>query len=910
MSKKFRFLMVLVLVTGLLGGLLSGSIVSADPQPGARVQIPRIDLGDVFGTGGDWDTKIQIQNTTTTPTTVTVDFYAGYSAKCPDDGGGDILDTRTWSLPAKGVWTLHSTIPAGAEAAIVTCDPSVPLAVTVDRWGPDPNGNGLVLSSSYVGISEEMEGEYWKYYAPYVMYDYHDLSTVITIQNSGEDCTSVWIWYKEQDNCEYQVTQHIEALAPGESIRVGGGVTTPGAFPGADVPYPAAFTSAAPADWLGSAYISANVPLGIIVDQLTYIPPSVNERATLHTYRGLPYKPMGYVPGEPPTGEWDTMWYADLLYREWSGWTSAIQVQNLTQRSIPTFVTVDFMDQSGDEILFLGDWICRNGAQTFYLPAITDLGVLHPFGYVGAAEIASVQQVDYPGNLHDAGEPIFVVVDLNKNYTADPSTQEVRPTVPGETQGGAYNAHPLQEKEWAWEWFMPDIAMQGGGVTSRIALRNNANCNKFYGKIWIMDETGTEVGVIHTPWLHPKHLKVFDLEYQGFLYPGFVGAARFEVLGVEQLCDANNDGHVDNKPIMPSVVVVNYGWQDELGILPPATDLGDLTRIYEGIPVQGGEKYCAGSLYGEVSVRQENHGFDRAEINGAEVVAMTDEADLTAFTDSTGGYQIMGVRVPGDSAEVPMAVFKEGFFDGPQDFDEAPPTVYCGHETLQDFELICKNDLFVTVEDTGANAIPGATVSVDATYQFTFDQNETKTDEGTTDNAGKVTIEVAGATSTTVTCPGCGLVGTASAPGHDTRTGVPILQLSPDPWEWPGKEGENCYSTAYMNFTDGNGLCKWNTIVGTVEIGGQQAEGYTLKAIQMSNPDLPIVDEDVTTAAGVFSLENLSLASDGPDYRVQLWSPSDTYIDFLDFTVTTCGSTGVLSYTNGTWDGPENWVGP
>jgi hypothetical protein len=50
MSKKFRLLMVLVLATGLLGGLLTASTVSADPVPGIFVQIPRIDVaGSEFG---------------------------------------------------------------------------------------------------------------------------------------------------------------------------------------------------------------------------------------------------------------------------------------------------------------------------------------------------------------------------------------------------------------------------------------------------------------------------------------------------------------------------------------------------------------------------------------------------------------------------------------------------------------------------------------------------------------------------------------------------------------------------------------------------------------------------------------------------------------------------------------------
>ena len=40
-------------------------------------------------------------------------------------------------------------------------------------------------------------------------------------------------------------------------------------------------------------------------------------------------------------------------------------MQNLTKISQPTFVTVDFMNNSGDEILFLADRIYPVGSETF-----------------------------------------------------------------------------------------------------------------------------------------------------------------------------------------------------------------------------------------------------------------------------------------------------------------------------------------------------------------------------------------------------------------------------------------------------------------------------------------------------------------------------------------------------------------
>jgi len=625
MTKKFRLLMALVLVIGLFGGLLTASTVSADPTTGTWIEVPRIDKGTVFGQ--TWDTKIQIQNTGAA-TWVLVDFWKGWSRTCPPATDTNYAGVAEMWLPAGGVWTLHDAIPAGAESAFIfscaadpdSAHPAHPcpegvgseLAVTVDRWGLDPSG-ATQLSSSYTGIADpDMvdPGPPYEYYAPYVMHGYNNLDTTISIQNSGDKCVSIWIYYKEEANCEMQKAQHIEQIRPGEAIRIG---------PGADADYP--FPSPElNAPWLGSAYVTANVPLAIVVDQLSQ-PPSTNQ-GTLLSMRGMPY----YQEGEDK-------WYADLLYRENSGYTSAIQVQNLTKDSQPTFVTVDFFDQSGDEILFVGDWVCRNAAATFYLPAIVDLGINFPFGYVGAAEIASSEQIDYPGGEHE-GEPIFAVVDIKKTKVWDGAAW--RHTVAGETQGGAYNAHPEHQKENAWGWAMPFIAKEQEGVTSRIAVRNNSNCNKIQGRIDIKDETGNTVAYIPVPWLHPKHMKVFDLAYFGQVFPGFLGAAEFNVVGEpEQLCDKNGDGETDIEPVMPSLVVLNYGYAAELDPFNPAaampqTDLGDLTRVYEATPITFHASPCDITVSGNVIDKKTLEPIKGATVAGG---------GETATTDSTGYYE-------------------------------------------------------------------------------------------------------------------------------------------------------------------------------------------------------------------------------------------------------------------------------
>jgi len=232
-------------------------------------------------------------------------------------------------------------------------------------------------------------------------------------------------------------------------------------------------------------------------------------------------------------------------------------VQNLTQESLPTFVTVEFFDSSGDSILFLGDWVCPGGGATFYLPAIAGLGV----EYVGAAVIRSHSQVGYPGGEETEGQPIFAVVDLKKAEM--------------DAQGGSYNAYAESETMGASAIVLPFLARDYQGVTSLVAVRNNSDCNDIKLRLEVRDETGAVVSFVGDFWLRAGHLKLVDLASVDSVAPGFAGAGIAEVTDVQQLCDTDGDGDMDQSPLMPSVVVVNRG-----------VGPGDITQVYEGVPVR------------------------------------------------------------------------------------------------------------------------------------------------------------------------------------------------------------------------------------------------------------------------------------------------------------------------------------
>ncbi|MBC8264299.1 MAG: carboxypeptidase regulatory-like domain-containing protein, partial [Anaerolineales bacterium] len=720
MNKNKKRLSVLglalgTLVLGLLVGLLTVGTVAADPTPGVHIQIPRVDVGDVLGTG-EWETWIQVQNVGDANTGAIFLGWGEYSGLCPTNDPGVIVH-YCQLIQENAIWTLKTQIAEEVKSGIIysvdedvfmeacyaseeaegdttawrcwleewefgTCegtgggwnDPpddafGEDLAVTVTRYGP--NDYGTFVSSTYTGISEEMEGEGaypYEYYAPYVMKGYNGLDTEITIQNSGELCTSVWINYMEQGSCQLLYKHHIEQLAPGESVRL-------------KVP---CNVDQIPCFWLGSAHIAAEQPLGIIVDETSFDEPCVGvDRGTLLTHRARPK--VEYRDGELIE---DTKVYADLLFREWSGWDASIQVQNLSRTGQNTFVTVDFMDNSGDEILFLADWVCPGGSQTFYLPIVNNLG----FEYVGAAEIQSHTQVNYPGG-ETAAQPIFAVVDLKK--PDDPMTPEM------DAQGGSYNAHPYSQKEWVSKVALPFITKdtQEGLYTpwtSMIAVRNNSNCNKIKPKLKFSDETGTIVCELTGFWLHPKHLKMIDLNNIGCLHPGYIGSATVVVEQVEQLCDVDQDGHVDNEPIMPSVIVVGRGLPFD----------GDVTNIYEGTPYATNMPACYGDIFGTVSW----YDYEATEANpeandplqGASVWADTfnlldpdtyTQADTTSYA---GGYEL--TRVPAGTRTVVAGKFMDGkpvhYYPWAEQVE-----LKCGADTQLDILLVCTGTLTGTVID-------------------------------------------------------------------------------------------------------------------------------------------------------------------------------------------------------------------
>jgi len=705
--KKYRLVLALALVVGLLAGVFTTPAV-ADPEPGDKIQIPII--GAVTGDFTDAETWIQVQ-AQSDDTGAVVFFWSGdYPQVCPTNADGPCGHLCLTPKDNEETWTIKdpqilSACPDGAKSAIIyflqddtdgdlehdaieACDAASGITtygawktwkehwedLTETDWHRGGQGQAVVhrrmvgpapdligVASDYVGIAPSMDadgfvdGETRSYYAPISMDAYHGFETVFHMQNSGQICTSVTVYYQNQETCTVDYTEYVGDLAPGETIDV----LVPDLGP----------------DWLGSARIEAQTALGIIVDQFG--------RGLLLTHRA--------------NGPWvaDHVAYADLLYREYNGWVSGIQVQN-TSPAVKTWVQVEFFDNSGDFLGLYGDWLCEDGATTFYLPSVDFLGG----EYIGGAVVKSLANLPLHGEWLP-GQHIFAVVNLQNDYT---------------DQGLSYNAHPEFEKVDAVVWDLPMIVKDHQGVTSEIAIRNNSNCTKLRAYIDFYNENGF---VTSLPGLiiRPEHVEIYKLGQLGALLPpGFNGAASVYFYIEENFCAPDSDWY---NVAMPSVIV-----KQEDTLVPGGSDR---YSGYEGIPVYYEHLPCKGDLYGVVT--DMNLGMPIIDVN-IDVEGWGVAVDAT--TDSTGHYEILGI----DEGTYDVTASKTGYLLARTE----EKTILCAQDVQLNFELVCNtNEITGVITDTVSLAfIEGATVQ----YSYTPPYGDPVSDSVTTNASGAYSITV------------------------------------------------------------------------------------------------------------------------------------------------------------------------
>lgn len=470
------------------------------PKLGVPFQLP------ILRTEEGWETLIQVQNVGFLPTGAIMFLWGDFSASCPPNDPGPIARLCSDPIPPGSAWTVREDDLAGATGAVVypvsldqlgtKCEEAQNavgdsstwlawvqgweaearggvLAVTVHRMGP--NSSGRIVSSAYAGISEDLEAASpFVYLIPMNKRAHGGFDTELSIQNSGQICASVWVYYQGQGVCESEHAQHIEQMAPGE-----------------------AHLTAVPEylgdGWLGSASISSSVPLGIVVDEWG--------QGMLFSYQ-MPL--LEEVSGSLVN-------YVPLVYAG-QGWGAVIHVQNLGQAGQPTFVTVSFLDENGAPILDpLSDWICAGGSQAFSVPAFDEV----PGGVIGAAVIESQSRIAPPGD-EVPGSPVSAVVRL------------VHPLM---QYGMSYNALPQHQVKGAEAIALPLLVKNDPGQSSELAIRNNSSQNTLHVELDIYDANGL---LATTPMtIEPNHVSYVRLGELGSVPADFVGSGVIRVTGVE-----------------------------------------------------------------------------------------------------------------------------------------------------------------------------------------------------------------------------------------------------------------------------------------------------------------------------------------------------------------------------------------
>jgi len=475
---------------------------------------------------------------------------------------------------------------------------------------------GFNANAAYTGISEVMEGVYdpvyggFAYYVPLIWNQGQGgYNTTIWIQNSGDECTSVEIYFQQQDQCLHPIIGEILFLSPGETRAFNPGtiVNTP---------------------WQGSAWIRASQPLGIVVD--------VKGKDMFGSYRGFPSQLQYVFNGEPFYTPGSQVNYAPLIYREYNGWQTGIQVQNLSS-IVNAKVKVYFVDHVGGIITTVVDWICPRGSQTFFLPVINGL----PGNYVGAARVES-QDWFTPGDPKVLAPFVMSVVNVIKYADQNSTTTPLEMVM--------YNAIPEQE---AFDWQVGANPAYSTGllgvplvakakfnqVYSELAIQNiNPNPGFTDFAIYFYDQNGLLDYVCEK--LNEKQVEYIDLNSWGYIPSGFLGSAIINATYTTQPGGFGLGG-VAIERIGRALTDPQINGDESKGY--EMFPIADVLRFdFEGpqFPVCPGQPFCIGTVVGFVT------NASGAAVATGTVVAQLGTTPIVTATITNGAFAL---QVPGNT---------------------------------------------------------------------------------------------------------------------------------------------------------------------------------------------------------------------------------------------------------------------
>jgi hypothetical protein len=382
--------------------------------------------------------------------------------------------------------------------------PGAPMAVEVVRKCPGDADPMVSVTGGYSGLADEMLGAYdpiyggYAFFAPLVYAGKDGFDSWLYVQNGGIECSSIEIWFKEQNDCLRPKVCDVLALAPGETHQFDA-------------------SSCVGPGWIGSAWVRGSEPLSVVVD--------IIGRDLLMTYHGNPAELKYTFQGAPAFTTGSQVAYGPLLYSEYQGWDSQVQVQNMSLITNAK-VKVYFLDRGGDVITTLVDWICPGGSQSYYLPIVAQM----PGNWVGAVRVES-QEWFAPGNPAVEGPSVTAVAQLVKYADI------------GRTQPLEAVAYTLLPEQRAFDWqlgagrgglysgvgligipsFMKDVG--SSGLTTELSIANVVPKPGFTDfVIYIYDQNGLIQNMCEK--LHEKQVEYIDVGANlSFLPDGFKGSA-------------------------------------------------------------------------------------------------------------------------------------------------------------------------------------------------------------------------------------------------------------------------------------------------------------------------------------------------------------------------------------------------
>ena len=327
------------------------------------------------------------------------------------------------------------------EAEVDQNNVLAPIAGTVKNVSPVPSSSGKtsaahVTVDGYSGLSTEQVADDNNQHILPIVQTNTGWNTMIRVASFGAE-------NDPNANVSFTITYY---EAGGQGAAGGSSGTFTGQIRGGDVAHIDIMDDPAIDEgWVGSAYITANVPIGAVAER---------------------YKPetdMLLTNVSRPVDLGQEVQVAPLVFQNYNNWNSGISVANLENN--PITVNIAYVTPGGSQVGADQVTIPARGMEFVYTPASQDLSVNE---FVGAAVLsgtgrhhAAVDQVKYDGVGSDIGDAMSYVTDSltasAQQMLALPLVQKGNPaTGLGDTSGiQFFNADPQLNIEFGITFYDP-----------------------------------------------------------------------------------------------------------------------------------------------------------------------------------------------------------------------------------------------------------------------------------------------------------------------------------------------------------------------------------------------------------------------------------------------------------------------